>query len=691
MAGIGLSSVINAKLISRFKGVASGNASAATSVKNALSGTGGVSLSSALRVGARTYATAVQALSATASFLNVSKDTLQKLDKITDKLIDLTDRAKSRQTSSQARSDLDRQFKQLGAQFEKMVKNASIGDKEYLTRDGLEALFVNIGLDPKTSKSVADIFAKFATPDKDNVLASEAIKGRRPVPIPSCAFAGPVSDTEYQLEKVTDSNLNAGHQFAGIYQNGEVYSDTDDILNQNPGDLSLFIRSGDGSVVSVEAGSLTTGNTLVKALDETTGYSVISSQNDFLGYNGTHSNNLFLVDASGVIVSQITNVTLAIDKYDFGDVSISSVDPSLGSVTVAYAFSNSSGFSYDGVNIVQGDFVTGADPATYTTTNLETGTPGIYSNVQVDNYSHTIVFEKTNSPSDNNVEFYDRSATFINEAKFNSADVLGIGFLSESTLAIFSNDGGDYRVDSYATDGSAIGKIYDFDEGTQGDPVFAAFEDNTTGIGAFAVGYTDAVGDSSKIIEVYDGTDSGIPFYTYTLSPDDTLTSLSMALNAQDSTKYDVGILGTLSGESGDSEQEFYRIKANKRSTTGQRFSDSSLEFDSIFNTSNNIRTRGGAYRMSEDLKALKDQIGENIKALDKATKFLTDNIDLVRATGLAFLSISNQITTEKDADSVAARIRAEIRRNARGALAQADNLDPITVAALTFDPNSLK
>ena len=72
--GIGLISYVNGNLVDRFKGIARSSSSGSLG----LGGSSSVSISSALRVGAQTYATAVQALSATAYVVKRSQEILTK-------------------------------------------------------------------------------------------------------------------------------------------------------------------------------------------------------------------------------------------------------------------------------------------------------------------------------------------------------------------------------------------------------------------------------------------------------------------------------------------------------------------------------------------------------------------------------------------------------------------------------------
>ncbi len=110
-------------------------------------------------------------------------------------------------------------------------------------------------------------------------------------------------------------------------------------------------------------------------------------------------------------------------------------------------------------------------------------------------------------------------------------------------------------------------------------------------------------------------------------------------------------------------------------------------EFDQIFD--GNISTRPDAYKAITDLKALREQIQDNLKAVDGAMGALRENVELVRAAGFAFLELSDQVKGTEDADQLAEQIRQAIRRNATAALSHAENLEPLAVAALAVDEDS--
>lgn len=115
-----------------------------------------------------------------------------------------------------------------------------------------------------------------------------------------------------------------------------------------------------------------------------------------------------------------------------------------------------------------------------------------------------------------------------------------------------------------------------------------------------------------------------------------------------------------------------------------------SADFSSLFDEETNIDSRPNAYRVLNDLKALKAQITDNVGALDATLEMVGDNIALIRAAGFAFLNLSDQLKGDEDAADVALQLRDQIRRDAKGALAQAENLESVVVAALALNPAEL-
>lgn len=87
--------------------------------------------------------------------------------------------------------------------------------------------------------------------------------------------------------------------------------------------------------------------------------------------------------------------------------------------------------------------------------------------------------------------------------------------------------------------------------------------------------------------------------------------------------------------------------------------------------------------KVRKELQSIRIQLETNIKALKDTTKLVGDNITLVRAAGLAFLNVSNDMTGRESAEMIAEQLRDRIRGSARSVLGQAHNLEPIMVAGL--------
>ncbi len=82
-------------------------------------------------------------------------------------------------------------------------------------------------------------------------------------------------------------------------------------------------------------------------------------------------------------------------------------------------------------------------------------------------------------------------------------------------------------------------------------------------------------------------------------------------------------------------------------------------------------------------VKEIKDKVSKNIEALNAAADLVQKNIELVRATGFAFLDASKDVSGDKDASVIALEIRGAIRSKAAGNLSEAHNLNAILAAGL--------
>lgn len=205
MARISLRSVLDDTFVKRFQGLASG--SSQQQLANSLKGQSSeVSIASGLRIGARTFGTAIQGLNTAITFLNTSKGTLEGLGELTEKMIVLAERASASTSSTQDRRDADLEFQRLGDEFKRTVNNAKLGEREFLTVDGISEFLKVVGLDEENSTTISDVFKKFKVPSEDDTLASDEAQGPRPVEIPAQAYSATAAFT-VDYEKVFDDEV----------------------------------------------------------------------------------------------------------------------------------------------------------------------------------------------------------------------------------------------------------------------------------------------------------------------------------------------------------------------------------------------------------------------------------------------------------------------------------------------------
>lgn len=666
MAGISINSIIDRTFVERFQGLAKSQGSTGN-LSRALSGGNPVTISSGLRYGAQTYATAIQNLNSVVGVVNISKATLEDLLKITDKLIGLADKATRTSTDSQQRRSLDVRFHRLAEDFKDLVEKAKIGDREYLTKEGLTAIFTSVGLDPEQSDKIAGFFKDFLLPEDDDAFASEQTKAQRPIAIPPQAFRTPLSSQEYKLEKVTQSGVTN----AEISTSSNAYSDTDTILNQNPSYVALFYQNSVGNITSFNSSELTANITL-KAVNETTGEAVVESTQNFLGFNAGGYKQLFLVDSNGNVTHQYTNNASA--SLTYGDVDISSSDLKIVYSTVD---GTTNALKLTSVGTL------GENPSSSTQQTVETTVSAstIYSKAKIsDNGSYIAYFK--NSAGDK-VIFKD-TATLTSDA-FLAAQTnnYAFGFADNNRLVISRYNGASYDMRPYTYNAAAYGSVI------ANTSNFSASGFDVLQTSDSTYGYVSFTNPTTRAISLYQESASGGTAYTtYTYGASDTISSLSLAYNSNGDV--DVGILGALPSVNSDSATQLYRLKYNTAYVSGNSLSTSSTEFTDILDSNRRITSRPEAYRMLADLKAMRKQIVGNIENLDKGLELIQVNMDLVRATGLAMLQLSNQIPNESDATEVATTLRQLIRSNAGAALAQAENLEPIAVAALAFGSSQL-
>lgn len=249
MSRISLTKAIDETFINRFRGLSADQGSTSNYVPggNAASTT---TISSGLRTGAKLMASAIQNLNSVIAVLNIADNSLAKLEEVTGKVVDLAKKASGPGSSAQARQKLFLEFQSLGEEFSDIIENSKIEEREFLTTTGLSEILTAAGLDQSTSQSIEELFQEFNIVDDKGNLASETIKGKRPVFVPSGAYTlpggGTVSKQSKEYDSVFDTSRNlktrpeafklladmtALHE--QIQENREAISNARDVVGKN--------------------------------------------------------------------------------------------------------------------------------------------------------------------------------------------------------------------------------------------------------------------------------------------------------------------------------------------------------------------------------------------------------------------------------------------------------------------------
>ncbi len=624
-----------------------------------------------LRRGAGLYAKAIGKLNAVGTVLNTSKALLNDLSEITDKMTTIVTRATKASTTNSTRSRLDREFKGLVTEFRDIIENAKVDDKEILTKDGLIEFFTNVGLDPEKSSKIANVFEKFVVPKEEDLFASEEVKGAA-LKLPAAENA-PTPSPTYFMNQVTNSSgtITVG----GIMTGYNIFSDTADYLSQNPDNtITPFIMGEDGNLVSVPGSPQPTKDIAILAVSENSGYSIIRSSDDLLGYNAGGIETLYLMAPDGTVLHQLS----VDDATDFSSVDIAytpgagkmyvtfvsnqnldgSSNPDLGSEVFYYEIQESS-FGSD----------PSSDPPGLAQITSGSGT-AVSGAVKISEDGSYIAFNYVDGGVAQ-IRMYERATG--NTGTLNNVSRV-VGFLDSDTIVTAGATRFNYI--NYATPALTNNVLYVPEGGSMPGTTQVAVSENGY-LGYYAPGNYNVY-----LVDVSAGNTTAETLVK-TLDSTDTVDYLTIAANSGSTA--DVGIYGIVR-EFDSTYEQLYRIR-EIQANTGDVLSKPTT-VDKIFD--GNIRRREDAFRTLNDLKALKDQIKDNLEAVDEALDYLQQNIDLVRATGLAFLDLSDKIDTDQEAEDVARLVEQEIRFTAPAdALKHAENLSPIVVAALVSTDDS--
>lgn len=144
----------------------------------------GQALYNSLRTGASNFAAGIQLLSASASFVNISLDSNERLLEIVQKMESMSNKANKGNVSASEAAQYRRDFTDLNDDVEDIIKTATEGKENYFDTVVMEDVLVRAGLDKRKVTELATALNKFHSPTETSVSsAGEISKDGNPVPI----------------------------------------------------------------------------------------------------------------------------------------------------------------------------------------------------------------------------------------------------------------------------------------------------------------------------------------------------------------------------------------------------------------------------------------------------------------------------------------------------------------------------
>lgn len=657
MAGISLTSAINGNFLRRLSAASNSDTPALAFNSGAITTGEKVDITSTLRFGAKTYTRAMQNLNSGISLLNNSYASLEKLIDITEKVVDVAKRAVEPGVGEQSRRRLTYEFRELANEFRDVVDKATLGDYEYLDTESLSSFFQVIGLDPAESNSIAKVFKKFILRPEDSLLSSELVDNQKRVSVPASAYE--ISGTPpYGISKNTNSALTPtlGSDYpAGISTGYNVFASLNDSLV--PPTQTISIQSSTGtSQLAVSAGS----DVSLLEVNESSGYSVITSSENFLGFNPDGVEQAYLVDTSGSVVQQLTNFS-SLFVGNVGDVALSA-----DSKTVLYSWEDETAGDFKITQVVIGAF--GENPSASIRTDL--GSAGsLFSSLSVSNDGLYGAF----IDNDTNSAIFLETGTGDTDIFLSGlTDARGIGFLDNNQVAVLrsasdNSSTSDWSVSSFTYGSGTLNVL----QSGLAVSEFSTLQSSSSG----STGYFSIKEESQNQIRMYD--ESSL-ITSYSLQGADSVNNLTMAFDSSGRAK--IGIGGVVRSLTGDTDIELYTLSSSSslnRSTT---------KWEEIFDDERNLIRKADAYQLKADAEDLLRVLTNNRDSILELRETVVKNAQLLRTAGLAFLSVASDVDPNETPEQIAQKLVSLINQNLRGAFAQAENLNPLTVAALTRD-----
>ncbi|MCB0331470.1 MAG: hypothetical protein KDD70_17485 [Bdellovibrionales bacterium] len=180
-----IQAVVNENFLTRVAAIQKGEKRAGgDAINRALSGSSSEGkITTSVRAGSKLYARALTGINFGISFLNFARSDLEQVSSITDEMIRVVEDAASPSSSKNERLVAQRTLRELGSDVKEILRGAEVGERKYLTGEGIREVFSAIGLDPQKSRPTRQIFDKFIALDQDETLVDPGIKGSdSPIP-----------------------------------------------------------------------------------------------------------------------------------------------------------------------------------------------------------------------------------------------------------------------------------------------------------------------------------------------------------------------------------------------------------------------------------------------------------------------------------------------------------------------------
>jgi hypothetical protein len=181
MAITSLDRIIDTNFLTKLSRVSGGSSGRSSSSNAPLAGQ---ALYNSLRAGASNFAAGIQLLNGSATFLNISLDSHEKLLELTDKMQAIATKANKGNVSGSDARQYRMEFDALAEDFEAQIEKATSGETDFFDPTELEATLVRAGLEKKRVGELAVALRKLSSPAETTVSTDGSVSADgNPVPL----------------------------------------------------------------------------------------------------------------------------------------------------------------------------------------------------------------------------------------------------------------------------------------------------------------------------------------------------------------------------------------------------------------------------------------------------------------------------------------------------------------------------